>query len=105
MKNSRAGSASPHNPNAPRPAPAADDQREPALFGVCRFCGCTDDTACLIHMAVPSELVPGEIVLGDFPCAWLVPDVCTAPACVEKAYLVARLRAESIMEELVEEAA
>lgn len=35
----------------------------------CRYCGCTDDRAC-----------PGG-------CAWVAPDVCSAKACVERAYL------------------
>jgi hypothetical protein len=40
------------------------------------------------------------------PCVWLLADVCSAPACVKKAYAEARLLAEQIDEMLrMEEAA
>ena len=42
------------------------------MIGVCKFCGCTENAPCLIP--------------GIGPCAWLLPDVCTNPECVEKAY-------------------
>jgi hypothetical protein len=54
-------------------------------FEQCRFCGCTNDDPCLV------ELPPVEGTFSNvMPCAWLIPGVCSAPACVEKAYLEAR---------------
>ena len=67
------------------------------MIGVCRFCGCTDEKPCLTRMAKQSRLAEDEeLVIGDFPCSWLLPDLCDAPACVEKAYLDARLQAEEL---------
>lgn len=60
-------------------------------LGVCKFCGCDDENPCGIAVRHSD----GE--LGYLPCAWLVEDVCTAPACVEKAYLEARQLAEDCM--------
>lgn len=47
------------------------------MMGVCKFCGCTEETACML---------PSPPFLLFEPCQWLLPDVCTNPACVEKAY-------------------
>ena len=55
------------------------------MTGVCKFCGCTESTPCLIpssYITDPDFRVAGNVV----PCSWLLDDVCTAPACVEKAY-------------------
>ena len=38
----------------------------------CKFCGCTDEWPCLSS--------DGQV------CEWLIPNVCTNPACVDKAY-------------------
>lgn len=55
------------------------------ILSCCKFCGCTDSTPCLIPASYITD--PGFIVAGNVvPCAWLVPGVCTAPSCVEKAY-------------------
>jgi hypothetical protein len=62
------------------------------LLQQCKFCGCTEDKPCVFRAPDPGA-PPFEL----WPCAWLLPDVCTAPACVEKAYAEARLLAESIM--------
>ena len=60
----------------------------------CRYCGCTEENPCIFRAFDP-EAPPFEM----WPCAWLLDDVCTAPACVEKAYLEARLLAEAIQAE------
>lgn len=70
----------------------------------CKFCGCTEDRPCLIPMElafihdfpgdwlngwfdVPEDFVPIPGPDNDpEPCQWLLPDVCTAPLCVEQAY-------------------
>jgi hypothetical protein len=52
------------------------------MMGVCKFCGCSDMSPCFVE---------------GMPCAWLLEDVCTNPACVLKAYLEARPHAESLM--------
>jgi hypothetical protein len=54
----------------------------------CKFCGCTDTRPCFI----PAEFItdPDFVVAGNVvPCSWLIPNVCTAPACVDKAYIEA----------------
>lgn len=65
------------------------------MIGICKFCGCTEDKPCVFR-ALDPEAPAFEL----WPCAWLLPDVCTNPACVDKAYfeavtLVARLYAEA----------
>jgi hypothetical protein len=61
----------------------------------CKFCGCTENRPCLIPVDADGNLEFDRILaeLGGMtiPCAWLIPEVCTAPACVEKAYLAIRL--------------
>jgi hypothetical protein len=52
----------------------------------CKFCGCSEDKPCAIHMAIRSEFGFDETTLADLPCGWLIPNVCTNPACVDKAY-------------------
>jgi hypothetical protein len=55
------------------------------IWMICKFCGCTDRTPCLIpasYITDPDFVVAGNVV----PCEWLVPSVCTAPPCVERAY-------------------
>jgi hypothetical protein len=76
----------------------------------CKFCGCTELSACMIPIRIEDEdggdspsdhrsnlrrAVEFGIVqqldptIEYEPCAWLIPNVCTAPACVEKAYFEA----------------
>ena len=85
----------------------------------CKFCGCTEDRPCLITavteyadtyiLGTGIQLVPDGAKTRLVPCAWLLPDVCTAPACVEKAYAEALPLAETIQRALdlglIEEAA
>lgn len=59
----------------------------------CRFCGCTEKRACQIPMtfiaedsAKPAIAMPGQVSLFTLSCDWLIPNVCTHPLCVEKAY-------------------
>jgi hypothetical protein len=47
----------------------------------CRYCGCTDQKPCIFR--APGQLTPP---FDLWPCAWLLDDVCSAPACVAKAY-------------------
>ena len=61
----------------------------------CKFCGCTDHRPCFI----PPSFIPGAV--AGVPCAWLLEDVCSAPACVEKAYAEARPLAEQIDQALI----
>jgi hypothetical protein len=87
----------------------------------CKFCGCTERGACSIAFRVfPEEdalegvFPPGDFPPGDpmyletgviaqldpdieyLPCQWIAPEICSAPACVEKAYAEARPLAEVI---------
>jgi len=58
------------------------------MIGVCKFCGCTEGTPCFIpasYITDPDFVANGNVV----HCAWLLSDVCTAPSCVDKAYLEA----------------
>lgn len=84
----------------------------------CKFCGCTEQAGCSIpvreledgsqyvEMGVIEQLA---IDIEYFPCTWLLPDVCSAPACVEKAYAEALPLALTIQRALdlglIEEAA
>jgi hypothetical protein len=60
-------------------------------LGTCRYCGCTDEKPCIFR-APGQDGPPFDL----WPCAWLLEDVCSAPACVEKAYRDAWLLAEVI---------
>lgn len=66
------------------------------MIGVCRYCGCTNDDPCMTGMARRSVIMGGELAVGYFPCSWLLPDICDAPPCVEKAYMDARNSAEEL---------
>jgi hypothetical protein len=59
------------------------------MISVCKFCGCTDSAPCFISadfVSDPDFRPNGNVI----PCAWLLPDVCTNPECVEQAYYEAR---------------
>jgi len=46
----------------------------------CRYCGCTEDSPCVI----PEQL---RELIGSRFCGWLIPgSVCNAPACLERHY-------------------
>lgn len=49
----------------------------------------------------PRLAVPAITELFDLSCDWLIPNVCTAPPCVEKAYA----EACALVDELMLEAA
>lgn len=67
------------------------------MIGVCKFCGCTENTPCLLVAAEPWRPARAVLEVTAFtPCAWLLEDVCTAPECVAKAYAEANV----LMEEL-----
>jgi len=84
----------------------------------CRFCGCTDRRACqipMLYVATPTvpELLdlfsdelpvvarPGQVAEFTTPCHWSAPDICSAPACVDKAYVEACAFIAEIIEDLV----
>jgi len=67
------------------------------MIGVCKFCGCTENSPCIITLPRESQVAGGETLLISAPCAWLLEDVCTNPDCVLKAYIEARPKAESLM--------
>lgn len=75
----------------------------------CKFCACTELRACkLIEVRTPGRdpsllppgaaiaVIPADAVTRIIPCQWLLPDVCSNPACVEKAYAEARPLAETV---------
>jgi hypothetical protein len=75
------------------------------MNGVCKFCGCTEDKPCAISVELDGQLAIGagglhNARLNYVGCAWLTEGVCSAPACVEKAYAEARPLAEQIDEAL-----
>jgi hypothetical protein len=74
------------------------------VTGICKFCGCTDSSACIVpRQFVTDRVFIAALVAGEpagFPCAWLLPDVCTAPLCVAKAYLEARAVVDEFAAEL-----
>jgi hypothetical protein len=70
-------------------------------FKQCKFCGCTEDRPCRIAFELDGSLAIGagglwNSRLNYVPCAWLLEDVCSAPACVDEAYAGARPLAETI---------
>jgi hypothetical protein len=73
----------------------------------CKFCGCTDRNPCLLTEIVDPEghaqllgsgieLIPAGSTTNLIPCMWLLPTVCSAPPCVEKAYAEAELLADQL---------
>ena len=70
----------------------------------CKFCGCTDKRACAIPMLwsttpdveellmffgdtrYPVIARAGQVAEFTTPCHWSAPHICSAPACVERAY-------------------
>lgn len=70
----------------------------------CRFCGCTEKRACQIPMVFVGEeekpfiASPGQVAVFALSCDWLIPNVCTAPVCVEKAYAEACLFVDGLLE-------
>ena len=55
----------------------------------CRFCGCTEETPCTIAITKDREgnyLIAFDRTMTAIvePCAWYLPGVCNAPACIEK---------------------
>jgi hypothetical protein len=69
------------------------------MIGVCQFCKCTENAPCFIpaeFISDPEFRANGNVV----PCAWLLDDVCTNPACVDAAYLEARPQAEELTQKL-----
>ena len=69
----------------------------------CKFCGCTDERPCLIPMyygvhplsfgrspfdfeQLPVVTSYDQIAEFTTPCHWSARNICSAPACVEKAH-------------------
>jgi hypothetical protein len=70
----------------------------------CKFCHCTDARPCLIPMSfgthplsygrdpldyeqLPIVVGPRQVAEFTTPCHWSAPDICSGPACIEKAYV------------------
>ena len=64
----------------------------------CKFCGCSNRRPCRIPVDVEGNLALGSRSLDYLPCSWLIPDVCTSPACVEKAYIEATAIVDTLIE-------
>jgi hypothetical protein len=83
----------------------------------CKFCGCTERRPCrfaavtfpfalgkamssvlptVAFGALGYAIVPADASTQLISCGWLLDDVCSNPACVEKAYAEARPFAETI---------
>jgi len=83
----------------------------------CKFCGCTDNHPCLIPMyyglhplslgrsrfdfeQLPVVSSPDQLAEFTTPCHWSAPNICSAPACVAKAYV----ERHALLDQLLEEA-
>jgi hypothetical protein len=64
----------------------------------CKFCGCTDLRACAIPMVfgdhpleddMPALALPGQVADFTTACHWSAPSICSAPACIDLAYVEA----------------
>ncbi len=74
---------------------------------ICKFCRCTDKRPCLLTEVTEYadsfilddgfQLIPDGAKTRLITCSWLMPDICTAPSCVEKAYREAVLEAEALL--------
>lgn len=55
------------------------------MSGVCKFCGCTEQAPCVVAVDLDGN---------RYSCGWIdeAMTLCTAPACVAKAYREARQR-------------
>ena len=77
--------------------------RRPVKTMTCKFCGCTDRAPCMIPMLYvntprdveliallsdeyPAIARPGQVAEFTTPCHWSTPNICSAPACIDKAY-------------------
>src|ERR1017187_7729895 len=68
----------------------------------CKFCGCSERRACALIEVFPAPgvspyllppgiaLIPPDAETHIVGCSWLTEEVCTNPACIEKAYLESR---------------
>lgn len=77
------------------------------MIGVCRYCGCTPEKPCVIPIELDGRLAIGagglfNARLNYAPCGWLLPDICDAPVCVERAYMDVRNSAEQLTQLLEE---
>lgn len=57
----------------------------------CKFCGCSDKRPCAIAMRILGDqemiALAGQLSTFTAACGWIGDmNVCSAPACVEKAY-------------------
>lgn len=67
------------------------------IAGICKFCGCTEEAACQIPVSYLTAEERADFPLPTFPCSWLLEDVCTNPACVQKAYAEACAMVEELI--------
>jgi len=65
----------------------------------CKFCGCSDRRPCAIAMRMmddqPMLALAGQVSTFTSACGWIAPEICSAPACVAKAYSEACALVES----------
>lgn len=55
----------------------------------CKFCGCGEFSPCVLSVSgdgVLERVAIVEHMLGCEPCAWVTPDICSAPDCVRQGY-------------------
>lgn len=67
---------------------------------ICKFCGCSDDRACQLPVDIDGNalmIADPRLTVGFALCCWVIPGVCSAPECIEKAYAEERPLAEQIM--------
>ena len=64
----------------------------------CKFCGCTDDKACMIPVctAPDGDALERARSMVNLPCEWVIENVCSNPKCVDKAYAEAELLADQL---------
>lgn len=59
----------------------------------CKFCGCGDRNACQIPMRVMDDqemiALAGQVSTFTAACGWVAENICSAPACIEQAYIEA----------------
>ncbi len=60
-----------------------------ALQQRCKFCGCSEFDPCVLHISADGVFERAQVIehMRDCePCAWVVPDICSAPDCVRRGY-------------------
>lgn len=59
----------------------------------CKFCGCSDSKPCHIPKRIMDDqemiALSGQVSTFVAACEWVAREICSAPACIEKAYVEA----------------